>query len=236
MFGRGGPLSTASTGAKLALAILAASVVAHLVPAVGALVFLMPGAVLTKLMLWQPFTYVLLTPLSALGLIFTLLIVWSMGAALEATWGTRRFLAFALGAPVIAGVLTTLLALVWPTVAGYPYSGAHVMTTAIWIAYGLSYGRAQISFWGIPVSGNVFALFGLGFVLLNAAAARSFIPVIPDMFVAAMTYGYLKFGSPRVLILKLQHWKYQRQLKSRSKHLNVITGERERRGSDRYIH
>ncbi len=47
------------------------------------------------------------------------------------------------------------------------------MGRALWVAYGLSFGRRQTNFWGLPVSGNVFALIGVGFVFLNGAFSAS---------------------------------------------------------------
>src|SRR5687767_6545876 len=95
-----------SAAAKLALALVIGSVVFALsARSIGPLLLLVPELFLTKLALWQPFTYVFIET-SAMGVIFGALIVWSIGTALEATWGGRRMVWFAVGTTVAAGFLT----------------------------------------------------------------------------------------------------------------------------------
>ena len=111
------------------------------------------------------------------------------------------------------------------------------MATAIWVLYGLSHGRRQINFWGMPVTGNVFALIGIGFVLLRALFIHDVRPVLPELFGVALAAGYFRLGSPRLWLLRIQSWRFQRQLKARSKHLRVIAKDRNTsRDSDRYLH
>jgi hypothetical protein len=122
-------------------------------------------------------------------------------------------------------------------VFGTAYAGGTVMTTAVWVAYGWSLGRAQTGFWGLPLSGNALALVGVGFVVLQAAFARSIVPVIPEIFAVGLAYVYVKVGTPRALVLRLRQWKIQRSLRSRSRHLRVVSKDRNTSsGSDRYIH
>ncbi|MBX5484439.1 MAG: rhomboid family intramembrane serine protease [Myxococcaceae bacterium] len=233
LFGRGGYLNVRSAAAKLALGMVAVTVVTTVL-GIGLYVALSPALVFRSLALWQPLTYGFLET-SPLGLIFGALIVWSMGSALEATWGSRRFLAFTLVSTVLAGVVTVLLGLVFGSVYAGVFAGGTVMATIVWVAYGWSFGQAMTNFWGLPVTGNVLALIGVGFVLLNAAFARSIVPVIPDLLGILAAYAYIHYGSPRTLLLKFKHWRYRRELKSRARHLNVVSGERGSRGSDRYL-
>lgn len=236
MFGRGGPLSTATVSAKLALALIGVSIIAAVAPTVGMLLELTPARTITQLMLWQPLTYTFVAK-NPLQVIFGALIVWSIGSALEMTWGSKRMVTFALVTSAIAGVLTALIALVWSSLWAFPFGGAVVLTSVLWVGYGWSFGKAQTNFWGMPLSGNGLAAIGIGFVALNAAFARSLVPVLPEVIAILLTFVYVKVGSPRVLFLKLRQWKLQRELKGRSKHLNVLSGgRREDRGSDRYIH
>ena len=239
MFGRGGPLSTATAAAKLAIAVIAASVIAALVPGLQAWLGLSPGLVIGSFALWQPLTYVPLA-FEPFGVLIGALIVWSIGGSLEQSWGRRRFLSFTIGATALSGLLTAILALVWPGLASWPsaFGGATVMVTAVWLAYGWSFGaqKLQMMFVG-AVSGNAFAIFGILLVGIKAAFARSLIPVMPELFAILCAYVYVKVGSPRVLVLKARQWQLQRELKSRSKHLRVISDDRNTdKGSDRFIH
>ncbi|MFZ5470671.1 MAG: rhomboid family intramembrane serine protease [Myxococcota bacterium] len=225
-----------STAAKLAIGLIAGSVLFALTRgSFGALLVLTPELALRHFMLWQPLTYTFIET-SPLGVIFGALIIWSIGGALEMSWGARRMLFFAVGVTVLAGVLTALVGLFSPVIAGLPFGGGTVMVTALWVGYGLSFGTRQTNFWGLPVTGHVFALIGVGFVFLNGAFG-SWLVVIPDALGILLTAYYVKMGSPRVLWLRFTSWRLQRQLKARSSHLKVIGGDRNMRSdSDRYLH
>ena len=199
----------------------------------GSLLLLVPGAVLRGL-LWQPLTYAFVES-TPMGVIFGALIVWQLGGALEQSWGTRRMTAFALGTTVLAGVVTVLLALGVRELRAIPFSGGFVMGSALWVAYGLGFGRQQTNFWGLPVSGNVFALIGVGFVFLNGAFS-SFLLVIPEAVALLLTWAYLRLGGPSDWLLRFQSWRLHRQLRSRSKHLSLVSPDRNTpRDSDRFI-
>lgn len=184
--------------------------------------------------LWQPLSYAFIAD-SPMSVIFGALILWQLGGALEQTWGTRRMTAFALGTTVLAGVVTVLLALVVHRLLSVPFSGGFVMGSALWVAYGLSFGRRQTNFWGLPVSGNVFALIGVGFVFLTGAF-QGFVYVVPEAVALLLTWAYLRLGGPASWILRLQGWRLQRQLRTRSKHLTLVSPDRNTpRDSDRFI-
>ena len=219
---------------KLAIALVAVSVIAVLTRT-QALVALSPSDVLGRFWLWQPLTYGFLE-VQPFGVIFGALITWQIGGALEMSWGTRRLLWFALGSTALAGILTVALSLLWTALQGGVFPGGTVMTTALWIAYGLSHSRAQLNFWGIPLSGNAFAAIGVGFVFLNGAFG-GWGAVVPDAFGVVLAAAYVRMGSPRRYWIKFQSWRFARQAKSRSKHLRVIGRERNMPSdSDKYLH
>lgn len=236
IFGPGGPLNTSTAATKLAIALVAGSLIAALAGTAALWIALSPELMVSRFALWQPITYAFLET-SPMGVIFGGLILWSVGGALEMQWGSRRLLRFAIGTTALAGLLTAALSLLWPAVFAHVYAGGTVMTTAVWVAFGWALGRMQSNFWGLPLSGNALALIGVGFVVLQAAFARSIVPVIPEIFAVAFSYVYVKLGTPRALVLKLRQWKLQRDLRSRSKHLRVVSKDRNTSsGSDRYIH
>lgn len=223
-----------SVSAKLAIVLIAGSVLTFLFG--PRLLVLNPDLVLEHAAVWQLVTYAFVAG-DPLGVIFGALVVWSMGSALEATWGSRRLIWVVLGCCLTAAVLTVLTALAFPSLAGHQYAGAWVMGSVIWVGYGLSLGRAQTNFWGLPVTGNVLALIGVGFVLLYVLAMHSVVPLLPELYGIALVAGYIKMGSPRVWLLRFQSWRFQRQFRVRSKHLRVISKDRNTSGdSDRYLH
>jgi predicted exporter len=81
----------------------------------------------------------------------------------------------------------------------------------------------------------VFALIGVGFVFLSGAFS-SFLVVVPSAMALLLTWAYLRVGGPSDWLLRLQSWRLQRQLRSRSKHLSVVSPERNTpRDSDRFL-
>ena len=220
--------------AWLAVALIIGSVVYALTrEGLGALLLLVPGAVLHGF-LWQPLSYGFVEN-SPMGVIFGALILWQLGGALEQSWGTRRMTLFALGTTVVAGIGTVLLALVLPQLRDMPFTGGFVMGSALWVAYGLGFGRQQTSFWGLPLSGNLFALIGVGFVVLNAVFTSPYL-VVPDAVALLLTWMYVRLGGPSDWFLRLQGWRLQRQLRSRSKHLSLVSPDRNTpRDSDRFL-
>lgn len=230
--GFGGMPGLESTSAKLALGLVAGSVLYHLTKGGGGgLLLLEPLGVFLGLRLWQPFTYAFVEQ-SAIGIIFGTIIIWSIGTSLEMSWGSRRLLLVSVGTTVLAGFLTALLALVVPLPSGY--AGGTVLTSVLWVAYGLAMGRGQTNFWGIPLSGNGLAAIGAGFVLLQALI-HGWRTAVPELFGLVLVYAYVKGASPRRAWLHFQHWRLQRQLRSRSKHLHVVPHDRPADSSDRYL-
>ena len=223
-----------SVSAKLAIALIAGSVLYFLTRT--DMLVLVPGFVLERGAIWELVTYSFVAS-DPLGVIFGTLVVWSIGSSLEASWGPKRLLWVVLGCTLLAAVLTVLTAIPVSSLRGFRFFGAWVMGSVIWVGYGLSFGRRQTNFWGIPVTGNVFALIGLGFVLLQAMFMRDLGPVLPELFGIALVAGYLKLDTPKTWLLRFQSWRFQRQFKSRSKHLRVIGKDRNTSGdSDRYLH
>lgn len=224
-----------TVASKLAMALVAGSVIFALSGGLRGWLLLQPAMVIQQLALWQPLSYVLIE-VTPIGVIFGALIVWMVGGSLEMTWGSRRLLRFALVAPVLAAVLTVLLSLVMSPLRLSTFAGGSVLTSALWVAYGLSFGRNQVNFWGIPMTGNVLALVGVGFVLLNAVFGSPW-SVVPDLFGIAFAYAYVRGPTPRHALLRFQSWRFQRQLKTRSRHLRVVSEDRNMpRDSDRYLH
>ncbi|MHB8875718.1 MAG: DUF1751 domain-containing protein [Myxococcaceae bacterium] len=225
-----------SAGAKLAIALIAGSLLFAMARGLGMWLVLTPGAVFGSFALWQPLTYTFVET-TPMGVIFGALITWSIGGALEQTWGPKRLVGFAIGVTVLAGLLT--LALSYPVGALWKHSfaGGTVMTTALWVAYGLSFGHRQTGFWGMPVTGNVLALIGVGFVFLNGAFG-GWLQIIPEAFALLLTFIYVKVGTPHMLWLRFWSWRMLRQQKARSKHLTVVGGDDRNtpKDSDRYLH
>jgi membrane associated rhomboid family serine protease len=228
--GFGGGTGLETMAAKLALGVVAVSVLFLMTQGqLGGLLLLTPDFTLSRLFLWQPFTYAFVAP-GPLAIIFSGLIIWSMGGGLEMTLGSRRLFVLAVGLTALAGILTVALGFVTPLQGAY--AGATVMTSVVWVAYGLYIGRGQTNFWGIPLTGNAFAAIGVGFVALYAVA-NGWRSHLPEIIALGLTYAYVRGGSPRTLWLRFNHKRLQRRLSARPKHLRVVN--RNKPDRDQYL-
>ena len=232
--GGGGLPGLETMASKLAVALVAGSVLYHLTKGgQGALLLLLPDWVFTRFFLWQPFTYAFIEA-SPFGIIFGAIITWSIGGYLESIWGGKRLLLVAVGVTALAGFLTSVLALLVPGATVQAYVGGNVMTTVLWVAYGLSIGRGETNFWGIPLSGNALAGIGAGFVVLMAIIGP-WQAQVPDLLALGMVFAYVRGANPRRLLLHFQHWRLQRQLRDRSKHLRVVPKNQSRPDRDQFL-
>ncbi len=227
--------SIRSAAGAMAIGVIVTSILVAVIKPLGGFVALVPEAVLSGFV-WQLVTYAFVE-VSPMGVIFGAIILWNLGGVVEMTWGRKRFLWFSFGVTALAAVATVLLALAVPSLMRQPYPGGMVLTGSLWVAYGLQIGPRQTNFWGAPVSGNVLALIGAGFVFLNAAFA-GLSTVIPDAFGLFFTFLYMRGAQPSVLWLRFRSWQLDRDLKKRSAHLKGIDGGRRNVGgdSDKYLH
>jgi len=224
-----------SVSAKLAAGLVAGSVLQALTRT--SYLMLVPDHVvsLPVPMVWQLVTYAFIA-VDPLSVIFGALVMVSVGGPLEAAWGSRRLLQFALGVTALSGAITVLVFIPFEGARNAAFPGAWVMGTAMWVAFGLYVGRGQTGFWGIPCTGHTLALIGAGFVVLNALMT-GVLRMLPELLALALTLAYMRGASPRRLWLRAQSWRLQRKASARSRRLRVIDSERNMpRDSDRYLH
>lgn len=217
-----------SAAGRLTLAVVIGSVIFALGAKSGLsdLILLSPARVIGSLALWQPFSYAVIAT-SPLSVIFCALVTYSIGSALEQSWGSRRMLWVALGYTVGAGVLTVLLSFLLVGLRGHVFGGASVMLTVLWVAFGWSWGKAQTGFWGIPMTGDVLALVGIGMVFLQGAFG-AWMQIVPEAIGILLVFVGVKLGhrvpqlNPRLWWLRFQHGRLERKLRGRAKHLRVV--------------
>jgi membrane associated rhomboid family serine protease len=198
---------------------------------------LIPAAVTHEFRLWQVVTYSCLFARDPLNFIFGVLILVSIGGALERHWGVKRLWLFSFGVTIVAGIITVLASLFVPMIATFPFVGANVIVSSQWVAYGLLIGRGKTNFWGLPVTGNTLALIGASFVLLSGLLG-SWLILVPELVGLVLTFVYVRYGFPGHLWVRFNSWRLQRDLQKRSSHLKVVAGDSRNmpRDSDKYLH
>lgn len=201
--------------------------------------YLTPGAVLHGFALWQPFTWLPVSTDTG-SVLFSALILWSTGGSVERRWGRKRFLRLALGTTFVAGLITVAISLLVPGMQRIPYTGGTVMSSLVWVSWGLIIWDEQTNIFGFPLSGRTFAMIGVLIPVLNGVFSRlGPLTMIPDYLAILMAFAMIRFGlAPSDLWLRLQSARLQRDLKKRSSRLSVITGgERNMpKDSDKYLH
>ncbi|MFN0062687.1 MAG: DUF1751 domain-containing protein [Myxococcaceae bacterium] len=230
------PLTT--TSARLAVGIVVASIAWALTRnGLGAWLLLSPRAVLQHGAVWQVATYALLAT-DPLGVMFSAFLTWTMGGWLEGRWGKRRMLVFSLGTTVLAGVLTVGVSWFWSAVAVSTFDGARVLTSVLWVTYGLSLRRNQVSFFGLPMTGEQFALLGVAWAVLTGIFG-SWVAIVPEGFALGLSYLFNLNGAlnPKTLWLRMHGAWIERRMRARGKHLRLLDNKRNTsRDSDRYLH
>jgi membrane associated rhomboid family serine protease len=115
---------------------------------------------------WRLVTYVFVNG-SITGVLFTLLMIWSLGSEIEPRWGSRRFTIFLGLATVVAGLLGLAVG------GGAGFAPALLALIFAWMLEGPS---QPLSFFGVlPMTRLGFAILALVFVVFSELeGTRSF--------------------------------------------------------------
>jgi membrane associated rhomboid family serine protease len=133
---------------------------------------LYPAKVLYDFSIWQLFTYMFLHTFQVTHILFNMLMLWFLGAELEARWGRKFFLSYYLITGVGAGFIyclgTWIYYLIKPgtTALVVPVMGASGAIFGLLLAYGILFGERTIYALGvIPMKAKFFVMI-MGFVEL----------------------------------------------------------------------
>jgi len=175
-----------------------------------------------SLKLWTPFIYVFLAPDPLSLILYELFGLWMFAAPLERSWGQRRFLFYFFVTATGAALLTTALALLVPPLMRSPASGTWVATQAVLLAWILMNWNATVYLLIIPVRAPLLLVLSLGIPVLYALMG-AWQPFVTPLLAMGIGYVLLKKDlSPRRSWLKLRAWWIERQLKRRSRHLQIV--------------
>ena len=147
-----GPLTPA---VKVILyANIAVFVAAFVAPSIVIYLGLAPVAVVERLWLWQPVTYMFVHR-DLFHILFNMLALWMFGVELERLWGTQGFTRYYFVTGVGAGLTTLLVALLPIELAGAVYYsvtiGASGAIYGLLLAFALIYPNRPLLFFPIPI-------------------------------------------------------------------------------------
>jgi membrane associated rhomboid family serine protease len=189
--------------------------------AVGAA--LMPIAV-ERGEVWRLVTWVIVQP-DAWVLLFGGFMLWWIGQQLSFAWSERRFALRFLATTLFAGVVTSLLGILWSGGSTVAHLGMWPVVNALLVSWALLHPEAQLNVWGVlPVSGRNVALIVTGGTVLFAffsPRAAEFAPHVAALGLAWAQARGVSAGGGRTW-RQAKRWWADREAKRRSRHLKVV--------------
>ena len=200
---------------------------------------LTPRWVVERFAVWQPFTYMFLHyPGDLLSILFNMLTLWWIGAALEQTWGRRRFVRFYLLCGLGAGVCVVLLNYIFrrPDVWAVGANGA---VYGILVAFAVLFPNVTMLFMMIfPMKAKymVMLLGAISFLIAYGSAGGA-VTAVAQLGGMAVGYAQLKvktkhkisFDPLGVLRQQYKDWKFRRAKKKFQVYL------KKKNGPDRWV-
>lgn len=126
---------------------------------------LYPGKILFDGAVWQLVTYMFLHSLQVSHVLLNMLMLWFMGAELEARWGSRYFVFYYFCSGIGAGFLYTVGTWAFALATGstqalvIPVVGASGAIFGLMLAYGILFGERMIHFMMLfPMKAKYFVL------------------------------------------------------------------------------
>ena len=223
--------------------------IALIPPAFGWLSYLLgftPRLVLTRFMIWQPFTYLFLHG-SVGHILINMLILWMFGVQLERLWGSKFFLRYYFVAGVGAAIVTLAVSLLPFSFSTTTYVtvtiGASGAIYGLLMAFALYYPETPIlMFFLFPVPAKYFVMI-LGAIAFVSAPRGGGIAHVTHLGGLLAGYLYLKrlrgmsaqrFGFGRMGIMADIKYRYVKWKMGRlRKKFNVYRGGNDRDWNNR---
>ncbi|HXU62928.1 MAG TPA: rhomboid family intramembrane serine protease [Polyangia bacterium] len=148
--------------------------------------------------LWRGEVWQLVTSLfvhfDLLGFVFDLIGLWFVGAFIERTQGTRRFVSLFLGAGVAANIALAGIAHLRTYQSGVVFDGCAFAVLALFCAFGRIYGRAPTQVFGaLSMQARHLAWIFVGWGVVAALLRADWAQLVATLVAAAV--GYL-FAAP----------------------------------------
>lgn len=155
-------------------------------------------------------------------LLFGGFMLWWLGQQLSYAWSERRFAARILFTTVAAGLLTTLLGLVWSRASMVAHVGMWPLVNALIVSWGMLRPDAQVNIWGVlPLTGRNLALL-VTFATVLYGIASGFAEFTPHLSALAVAWIQARGIGGGRLGGQARRWWSERGAKRRARHLEVV--------------
>ncbi len=156
---------------------------------------LTPALVVHYGMIWQLVTYMFLhSTVDPLHILFNMLALWMIGAALEVTWGTRRFLKYYFICGIGAGVCVIITALLFGQGA-VSTIGASGAIYGLLLAFGMLFPDTTMFFIVFPIKAKYLVMI-LGGLALFFSLSGSNSGISNVAHLGGLLVGFLYLRAP----------------------------------------
>jgi membrane associated rhomboid family serine protease len=117
---------------------------------------------------WRLVTWIVVEP-SAWQLVFTLLALYALGGELAVRWGDRRLRRYAIELLLAAAAITTLVALVVSSSAGYWHFGGWAVADVLVIGWARQFPDRSLNLYGlVSLNGRQLVMVTIGITIVYA--------------------------------------------------------------------
>jgi len=151
---------------------------------------IVPGQTWSRLMIWQPFTYLFFHG-GIVHVLFNMFILWMFGSELETNWGKREFLKYYL----VVGVGSGIVWIIFNPNSLIPVIGASGAIYGILLAYALMFpNRYVYLYFLLPIRVKYFVIF-LGAMAFFSSLNSGYSSIAHLIHLSGMGVGYLYLRS-----------------------------------------
>ena len=146
---------------------------------------LVPQAIWSDFMIWQPFTYLFFHG-NIWHILINMFVLWMFGSELENAWGRKNYLKYYFMTGIGAGIVTCLFNLQ----SNIPVVGASGAVYGILLAYGLSFPNRTVYLYGLIPIKSIWFVIAIG-ILAFFSSFQQMTQISHLTHISGMAIGYI---------------------------------------------
>tara|TARA_B100001750_G_scaffold42558_1_gene31049 strand:- start:3594 stop:4421 length:828 start_codon:yes stop_codon:yes gene_type:complete len=146
---------------------------------------LVPQAIWSDFMIWQPFTYLFFHG-NIWHILINMFVLWMFGSELENSWGRKNFIKYYFITGIGAGMVTCLFNLQ----SNIPVVGASGAVYGILLAYGLSFPNRTVYLYGLIPIKSIWFVIAIG-ILAFLSSFQQMTQISHLTHISGMAIGYV---------------------------------------------